>query len=225
MFDNFDPVALAIWFVAFLLSCTCHEAAHALAARLGGDDTAYEAGQVTLNPIPHLRREPFGMIFVPLLSFLYAGWMIGWASAPYDPRWAERHPRRAGLMALAGPTANFVLLAAALAGIRIMLLWGEDVFANPAMVEVHYFLKVLAVLNALLGTFNLMPLPPLDGAAVAHAFGGSGVRRLMGVLESMPMAGLLGLLIAWQLFGLIAPWVFDGVLTMMEPAAPRVSFN
>ena len=89
---------LPLWYVVFLLSLTCHEAAHALAARLGGDDTAYLGGQVSLNPVPHVRREPMGAVVVPFLTFLYTsgGWMMGWASAPYDPSWEDRHPRRAG---------------------------------------------------------------------------------------------------------------------------------
>ena len=76
-----------IWFVAFLFSLTCHEAAHAAAAYAGGDRTAYNSGQLTLNPMPHIQREPLGMIFIPLFSYLAQGWMIGWASAPYDPTW------------------------------------------------------------------------------------------------------------------------------------------
>ena len=51
-----------VQYVVFLLSTTCHEAAHALAAKMGGDMTAFEGGQVTLNPLPHVRREPFGMV-------------------------------------------------------------------------------------------------------------------------------------------------------------------
>jgi Zn-dependent protease len=74
-----------IWYVAFLFSTTCHEASHALVAKLGGDDTAALGGQVSLNPIPHIRREPFGMVLIPLLAFFMSGSMIGWASAPYDP--------------------------------------------------------------------------------------------------------------------------------------------
>jgi hypothetical protein len=57
-----------IWFVAFLFSTTCHEAAHALIAKLGGDETAALGGQVSLNPVPHMKREPWGMIVIPLLS-------------------------------------------------------------------------------------------------------------------------------------------------------------
>src|SRR6185369_342258 len=78
----------------------------------GGDPTAYEAGQVSLSPWPHIRREPWGTVLVPLLTFFtYAGtgsaWMMGWASAPFDPLWEHRHPRRAAAMALAGPSPTW----------------------------------------------------------------------------------------------------------------------
>ena len=75
-----------------------HEAMHALVAWKGGDPTAYHGGQVSLSPIPHIRREPIGMLVVPLLTAFTQGWAMGWASAPYDPVWAERHPKRAALM-------------------------------------------------------------------------------------------------------------------------------
>jgi Zn-dependent protease len=78
-----------IWFVAFLFSTTVHEAMHAFVAWKGGDSTAYHGGQVSLSPIPHIRREPIGMLVVPLLTSLTQGWAMGWASAPYDPVWAS----------------------------------------------------------------------------------------------------------------------------------------
>ena len=95
-----------IWYIAFLFSTTCHEASHALAAKMGGDLTAFHGGQVTLNPVPHMRREPFGMLLVPLLSYVLGGWMIGWASAPYDPFWQARYPRRASSFESAMRTAK-----------------------------------------------------------------------------------------------------------------------
>jgi hypothetical protein len=89
-----DTLAVGLlWYVVFLLSTTCHEAAHALVAKRGGDLTAFHGGQVTLEPWPHIRREPFGMILVPILSFLTGGWMVGWASAPYDPFWSQHSIR------------------------------------------------------------------------------------------------------------------------------------
>ena len=64
-----ESIVLGItWYVAFLLSTTCHEAAHALAAKVGGDLTAFHGGQVSLDPIPHIRREPYGMVLFPILS-------------------------------------------------------------------------------------------------------------------------------------------------------------
>src|SRR5215467_11901105 len=108
-----DPQFLAlglIWYIVFLFSTTCHEGAHSLVAHLGGGSTAFHGGQVSLNPIPHIRREPVGLVIVPILSYFVAHWMIGWASAPYNPAWQQRYPKRAAWMALAGPLANFTLV-------------------------------------------------------------------------------------------------------------------
>ena len=157
-----------IYYAVFLFSTTCHEAAHALVAKLGGDNTADLGGQVSLNPIPHIRRSPDGMVVFPLLSFfLLNGGMIGFASAPYDPNWASRHPHRSALMALAGPATNFALMLLGAIGLRAgaafhLIQW--DSYAGP-----HGFpaviLYVLFSLNLLLGVFNLLPVPPLDGSS------------------------------------------------------------
>jgi hypothetical protein len=66
-----------IWYAVFLFSTVFHEAAHALTAYKMGDSTAHSKGQVSLNPIPHIKREPFGTVIVPILSFAAGGWMIG----------------------------------------------------------------------------------------------------------------------------------------------------
>src|ERR1043166_1957138 len=114
-----ETVALGVmWYVVFLLSLTCHEASHAFTAKLGGDLTAFHGGQVTLNPIPHIRREPFGMGGGPPPGVLTGGGIIGWASAPYDPLWQLRYPHRAALMSLAGPAANFTLVILAAIAMR-----------------------------------------------------------------------------------------------------------
>jgi hypothetical protein len=123
--DQASTFALgAVWFVAFLFSTTLHEAAHAFAAWRLGDSTAYHGGQASLNPIPHVRREPFGMVLIPIVSYALGGWMFGWASAPFDPMWAARYPKRAGLMALAGPIANLVLVIASGVAITVGNLTG-----------------------------------------------------------------------------------------------------
>src|SRR6516225_11257083 len=164
---NADTIVFGfIWYVAFLFSTTCHEASHALVAKLGGDDTAERGGQVTLNPIPHIRREPWGMVVIPIAAFLLAGRMIGWASAPFNPEWERRYPRRSAWMALAGPAANFTLMLTAAILIRLGREYGW--FHRGPEGQDSLFGTVLSVffmLNLLLGVFNLLPVPPLDGSA------------------------------------------------------------
>ncbi|HET8923311.1 MAG TPA: site-2 protease family protein [Candidatus Acidoferrum sp.] len=168
---DFPPEMLVygfIWYIAFLFSTTCHEAAHALAAKIGGDETAALGGQVTLNPVPHIQREPWGMVVIPLLVFVVSKGqsMMGWASAPYDPLWERRHPRRAAWMALAGPAANYSLMLLAAAGLRIggAMHWlgSNPQTGSPDFAAVTLF--IFFSLNLLLGTFNLLPVPPLDGS-------------------------------------------------------------
>src|SRR3989442_7187053 len=74
-----------IWYVAFLFSTTCHEAAHALAAKIGGDETAVAGGQGSLNPVPHIHRGTWGMVGFPILSLIVTGDPFGWGTAPDGP--------------------------------------------------------------------------------------------------------------------------------------------
>ena len=167
--SDLSPEILVLGFISyivFLFSTTCHEASHALVAKWGGDSTAALNGQATLNPIPHIRREPWGMVVIPILAFLFMHTMIGWASAPFDPAWERRYPKRAALMALAGPAANFILMLIGAAGLRIgsslgWLHWQPGEPPNFVIVTLY----VLFSLNLLLGVFNLLPLAPLDGSA------------------------------------------------------------
>src|SRR5919109_3873405 len=113
-----------VWFLAFLFSTTVHEAMHAFAAWRLGDPTAYHGGQVSLSPAPHIAREPIGMLVLPLITSFTQGWAIGWASAPYDPHWAARYPKRAALMAAAGPAGNFLIAIASFALLKVGLVTG-----------------------------------------------------------------------------------------------------
>jgi Zn-dependent protease len=218
-----------IWYIVFLFSTTCHEAAHSLVAKIGGDLTAFEGGQVTLNPIPHIRRSPFGMVVVPILSFVLGGWMIGWASAPYNPAWQRRYPRRSAWMALAGPAANFTLMLLAGIAIRVGVALGAlrppyyitnytDVAvaasgAGPAFLPTA--LSILFVLNLLLGTFNLLPIPPLDGHAGIMILmpEGTALRYLDWTHQSG--FAVIGLVVAWTAFGRIFDTVFHLALNLL----------
>lgn len=192
-----------IWYMAFLFSTTCHEAAHALVARIGGDETASTGGQVSLNPVPHMRREPWGMIVIPILSFILMHAMFGWASAPFDPLWERRHPKRSAWMALAGPAANFTLMFLAVAGLQIGVVAGwfhrDPVTHRPDLAATT--LIIFFSLNLLLGTFNLLPVSPLDGSTVIVLFmsektAGRYLEWLRG--NSFALAGLLVGIVLFQ---------------------------
>ena len=199
-----DPKELTdglVQFVIFLFSTTCHEASHAFAAKRLGDLTAYNSGQASLNPIPHIRREPVGMILMPLVCYAIGGQMIGWASAPYDPLWARRYPRRAALMSLAGPMANFalVLIAALLLNLGAAAGW----FTNAEQAAgIVVFLGTMFSLNILLAIFNLIPIPPLDGFTVLALFlPESAALRLFDFGLQIRRFSFLALLLGWQFFG------------------------
>ncbi|MGB0034324.1 MAG: site-2 protease family protein [Candidatus Acidiferrales bacterium] len=231
MTADFFVVGL-IWYIVFLFSTTCHEAAHALAAKLGGDPTAEAGGQVSLNPVPHIQRSPWGMVLVPIVSYVFAQWMIGWASAPYDPSWQRRHPRRAGWMALAGPAANFTLMIFAALAIRVGMFMGY--FHEPESAKFTHiteaaipgiaafaaiFLSVLFVLNLLLGTFNLLPVPPLDGnTGITLFMSEHNALRFLDWTHNQGL-GAAGLLLAWVLYDKIFGTIFRFALSVLYPGS------
>jgi Zn-dependent protease len=170
---DLTPERLAAYFilyVTFLFSTTCHEAAHALAAKLGGDDTASSGGQVSLNPVPHIQREPWGMVVIPIGLLLLRGSIIGWASAPFNPEWERRYPHRSAWMALAGPVTNYILMLLAVVGLHIGASQGWLFTAEGTATFLLHVLYDFFSLNLLLGTFNLLPFAPLDGSTAIMLF-------------------------------------------------------
>lgn len=226
-----DFLSGGMWYGAFLFSTVCHEAAHAWTALRLGDDTAAKGGQVSLNPVPHVRREPFGMVVVPVVSWLLGGWIIGWASAPYSVAWARQFPRRAALMALAGPGTNLAL--AVLAGLLIRVGYEWHVFSAPhaiaasrlafapgggALDLLAQLLSIFLSLNLLLCAFNLIPLPPLDGSsAPLLLLPPAAAEKYSTVLQS-PFLRYAGILLASRLIPPILPKLLLGAASLLYPA-------
>lgn len=209
--------AFVAMYLMFVFSTTCHEAAHAFAARRGGDNTAYALGHVTLDPLPHILRSPLGMVVAPLVGLYSMGYPLGWASVPYDPLWGQRHPRRRAVMSLAGPLANFSIALLSLAALRLLIEAGvfhlyptgvqsgfvflnEGVAGNSPLAASAFVLSQLVWLNLLLGVFNLMPLPPLDGAGVAEGLSPRLLGSVYDRLREIPGHEFLGWIAASQLF-------------------------
>lgn len=226
--------ALVFWLPAFLFSITVHEASHAWAAMRLGDPTAYLGGQVSLSPWPHMKRSPIGMIVVPILTTITQGWPIGWASAPYDVEWAAHHPRHAAWMAAAGPASNLLLAASALLLIHLGLTLGA--FAPPDTISFQslvvpagpadpatfvdfaaQMLSTLLALNSLLFAFNLLPLPPLDGASVITLLLPADAARAWRGFANSPMLGFVGIFAAWKLFPVLLSPMFAALVALLYP--------
>ena len=223
-----DLTTALLFYVVLLVSLVVHEASHATFALLGGDRTAYAGGQVTLNPVPHIRREPFGTVFLPLIMLFVSkgAWCMGYASTPIDALWARFHPRRAALMSAAGPLANLALAALAFLILKLLISMGHVIpkhgfyfalLAEPAdradsgpLFAACRILSVFVSLNLLLAVFNLYPLPPLDGAGVVEGL----LPRTSGLfdfLRSQPMLMIGGLIVVWYTLPDLAWPVLDQV--------------
>ena len=145
---------------AFLLALTCHEVAHGYVAKRLGDPTAYELGRLTLNPIKHISL--FGTIIFPLMLYMaHSPVIFGWAKpVPVDARYFRNPLRGMMWVGMAGPVANFIL--ATVAGIIIRLL--APLTSGPSMLL--EFMLFFMLVNLVLGFFNLIPIPPLDGSRI-----------------------------------------------------------
>lgn len=147
--------------VVVLFSIILHECAHGLAAERLGDPTAREAGRITLNPIPHL--DPIGSILIPgimLLMSLMGGRAIlfGWAKpVPINPYNLNNPKRDMMWIGLSGPATNFA--------VAIVLALLTRLLVVPASLGANILFYGVAI-NLLLGFFNLIPIPPLDGSRI-----------------------------------------------------------
>jgi Zn-dependent protease len=222
-----------MWYLVFLFSTTVHEAAHAFTAMKLGDKTAFHGGQVSLDPVPHVRREPLGTVVVPILSFLMSGFMIGWASTPYDPCWAERYPRRSAWMSLAGPASNLLLVLFSALMIHIGIAAGYFVepdsinFAHVTVasgesgifIAVAMILSIMFTLNLLLFAFNLLPFPPLDGSgALQLLLKDEHALSYMNFINNSGFS-FFGLFIAWNIFNEVFDPIHLMAINLLYPGA------
>jgi Zn-dependent protease len=193
-----------------LFAMVLHEYAHGWVADKCGDSTAKRLGRLTLNPLAHI--DPFGTIIVPLLCLLLpGGFLLGWAKpVPIDPRNMGQPRRDMALVAAAGPGMNF-LLAVGSGMVLAGLLWMDPtLFASDARQSApdqetssaSLILLPLAVMaffsvwvNVLLGIFNLMPIPPLDGGRIMVSLLPPGPALALARLEPYGMMILVGLLV------------------------------
>ncbi len=162
---DFNLVQVFIAFLVLLFSLTVHEAAHAWAADRRGDPTARLLGRMSLNPIAHI--DLWGTIVFPLIAIVTHLPIIGWAKpVPINTLRLRHYRQDTMIIAAAGPVSNLVLAIAAAAAIRVFPLDHLVSSGGGAPTVAAILLARLLQVNLLLAIFNLLPIPPLDGAGV-----------------------------------------------------------
>jgi Zn-dependent protease len=155
-----------VFFGCLFFAIILHEISHGVVALWFGDDTAKRAGRITLNPIPHI--DPFGSILLPAILTISGFGAFGWAKpVPVDPA-KLRNPRREMLfVGLAGPLSNFALMV--LSAVAARAAYGAYTGQASRIADLPLVIQVLlffALANLVLGLFNLLPIPPLDGSSL-----------------------------------------------------------
>ena len=217
--------------IVFLFAISVHESAHAWMANLRGDPTARMLGRITLNPIKHI--DPVGTILLPTIALLTGFPLLGWAKpTPVNPANFKNPMLDDILTAVIGPISNFVLATLALLamlGVGLTSPEGHRIVQSmpftyalglvgsgpdTALVPIVLFLYELMLINILLGVFNLIPVPPLDGSHVLRHFLKGAVGR---AYDAMGMIGLIVLVYFGQgvLNALIMPFFrfYNSILT------------
>ncbi len=161
-----DVLSLIFQFIVFIFSVMAHEVSHGVVAYKLGDDTAQKMGRLNLNPFNHI--DPVGSVILPLILFLTGSPVLfGWAKpVPFNPYNLRNPDKGAALISMAGPVSNFSI--ALIFGIILRILNASPV-PSDLMVPLTMFMNTIIFINLLLGVFNLVPIPPLDGSKLLFA--------------------------------------------------------
>jgi len=193
---NISAYDVSVWVLPLIIAITFHEAAHGFVAHRLGDNTAFDLGRVSFNPVRHI--DPFGTLMLPALLLLsHSPFLFGYARpVPVNFR-ALNHPRLDMVwVALAGPATNIALALSAAAAFHALP------FAPASSAQwIADNLKNALVINVVLAVFNMLPIPPLDGGRVAVGLLPRVLALPLSRLEPYGMLILIGILIVLPLVG------------------------
>jgi len=193
---NSTLYTVSVWVLPLIIAITFHEAAHGFVAHHFGDNTAWERGRVSFNPLKHI--DPFGTLIMPAILLLaHSPFLFGYAKpVPVNFR-NLRHPRIDMVwVALAGPATNIVLALGAAAAFHLITYAPAD-----AAQWIADNLKNALVINVVLAIFNMLPIPPLDGGRVAVGLLPDVLAVPLSRLEPYGMLILIGILILLPMLG------------------------
>ena len=188
--------------IPILFAIVLHEVAHGWTAYKLGDRTAMMLGRLSLNPIKHI--DPIGTILVPIVLYLTAGFIFGWAKpVPIDWRNLKNPKRDTALVAIAGPAANLAMA----------LFWGIIIFIATSLSSgLSSFYAPLAnmaaigiFINILLMIFNLIPIPPTDGGRIAVSLLPANLGRLLSNIEPFGLLIIVFLIVSGFFSNFILP--------------------
>lgn len=182
-----------------LVAIVFHEFSHGMAAYALGDNTAKNAGRLTLNPIKHI--DPIG--FITLLVFRF-----GWAKpVPINPLNFKNRKRDTLLVSIAGPVANFTI------AIIIVLLFKSNIISNYLLIEILF---ITLWYNIMLGIFNLLPFPPLDGSKVLASLLPDKIEYYFYIYEKYFNLVLIALIFTHMIDKILSPLINIVIITLMK---------
>jgi Zn-dependent protease len=186
--------------IPILLAITLHEVAHGRVARRFGDRTAEAMGRLSLNPIRHI--DPVGTVLVPAVLLWLGGFLFGWAKpVPVNPNFLKRPRQDMVWVAAAGPASNLVMALGWAAVLSASQHWGQDVVSE----WLETMASIGVSINLLLATFNMLPIPPLDGGRVlANLLPPGPASRFMAKIEPFGLFIVLALLMSGILFRVLS---------------------
>ena len=200
---------IAVYALPVLFAITLHEAAHGYVARMFGDNTAFVAGRITLNPLKHI--DPVGTVLVPASILLLSsigggGFLFGWAKPVPVDFGNLRNPKRDMIwVAGAGPAVNLLMAIAWALGMKLLMVLGirEVFFVEMAKAGVLVNIGLMAV--------NLLPLPPLDGGRIVTGLLPSRLAWQFSKIEPYGLFIMIGLMMTHTLSFFLAPFYALGI--------------
>jgi Zn-dependent protease len=196
MFNGLSATQDIIVIASIIVSLVIHEAMHGYMAYALGDDTAKEAGRLTLNPLKHI--DLYTTILLPIVMILkFHVPFLAAKPVPFNPNKVKFREYGAALVGIAGPLSNF-----ALAGLAAVVL---HIFGNSMSHDTAYGIFLFLEINIAVFVFNMIPFPPLDGSRLLYAFAPEPLQRVMGKIESMGFTAIIFILLLFFLF--LSPFI------------------